>query len=107
MKTLTERRKADRFEMAIQVRALADRLGATVTNPEPHGTQEIRLEIAHSGGAVLCLDFDGESCQPDVHVACWIVRSDSPERTQAFAAEYPERFTSLPPAPVNPIVIMP
>lgn len=76
---LTERRKADRIEMIRQVRALCEGLGATVTDDnefsEPH---ELRLEIAHKGGAVIWVEFSGKSCQPDVHVACWNIRTDSP-----------------------------
>lgn len=76
---LTERRKADRVEMIRQVRTLCEGLGATVKDDnefrEPH---ELRLEIAHKGGAVIWVKFDGKSCQPNVHVACWNIRSDSP-----------------------------
>lgn len=76
---LTERRKADRIEMARLVRMLAESFGATVTDEEPlRESKEIRLRIIHKGGATIGLDFDGKSCQPDVHVACWNVRSDSP-----------------------------
>jgi hypothetical protein len=76
---LTERRKADRIEMIRQVRALCESLGATVTDDnEFAGPHELRLEIAHKGGAVIWVDFNGKSCQPDVHVACWNIRSDSP-----------------------------
>lgn len=146
MKTLTERRKADRIEMARQVRELVERLGATFTDEEPLSTRDrqICFEINHIGGARIGIDFDGDSNQPDVHVACWNVRSDSPacfsdafgdinryhfrksqfvergldnllyrlrcdlellnsgegyspERTAAFAAEYPERFNRVTP----------
>lgn len=142
MKTLSERRKADRAEMAAQVRKLATDLGATVTEGEPLGPQEITLEISHAGGAYLPLDFDGKSCQPDVHVCCWNIRHNlpacfsssfgdvniyhfrkasfvargfdsllcqlrrdlealnngsgySPERTAAFAAQYPKRLAPV------------
>lgn len=77
MKALTERRKADREAMAAEIRALATELGATVEDGYAFDPQEIALEIHHAGGAYLPLDFDGKSCQPDVHVACWNVRSDS------------------------------
>lgn len=75
---LTERRKADRLIMADQVRALARELGATVEDEEPLTPREIRFRINHPGGATIGLDFDGDSTQPDVHVACWNVNLDSP-----------------------------
>ncbi len=78
MKPLTERRKADRIEMAAQVRKLAVELGATVTDGLDLGPQCVTLEISHAGGAYLPLDFDGKSNQPDTYVACWNVRLDNP-----------------------------
>jgi hypothetical protein len=78
IKTLTERRKADRIEMARQVRALCAELNVPVTDGEYPGPREIKLDIRHPGGACLSLDFDGDSCQPDIHVMSWYIDSDSP-----------------------------
>src|ERR1043165_6788123 len=77
MKTLTETRKADRAEMADLIRSLAAELGATVEDREPFHANQICMEVRHPGGAYLPLDFDGKSCQPDIHVACWNIRHDS------------------------------
>jgi hypothetical protein len=93
MKPLTERRASDRAEMAAQVRALCAELGATVTDSDFAGPREIALEIAHKGGARIGLDFDGGSCQPDIHVACWNIQSGSDARfSDAFGDINPYHF---------------
>lgn len=75
--TLTERRKADRAKMAAILESEMREAGATVTRPEAYCPRQVRLEIAVPGGAYIDVDFDGDSWQPDVHVATWNVRSDS------------------------------
>jgi hypothetical protein len=36
--------------------------------------QQVMVRIAAPGGADISVDFDGKSCQPDVHVATWNTR---------------------------------
>jgi hypothetical protein len=76
----TERRKVDRAIMANTIRSLCAEFGLSVTDREFAGPREIALEIKHPGGARLWLDFDGDSCQPDVHVACWNIDYESDAR---------------------------
>lgn len=72
----TERLKADREAMAAAIEALALHHGATVSRelrglPSP---REVQVHIKLNGLA-LGLDFDGESCQPDIHVCAWHIES--------------------------------
>lgn len=69
---LTERRAADRVRMANQVEALAHQYGFAVhREPLAHG---FMLDIQCDRGVCLSIEFDGKSCQPDVHVIPWHVR---------------------------------
>lgn len=72
MTKLTERRAADREKMA---RMLADAMiaaGATAQiDREWGGPREVMVRITAPGGAYINVDFDGDSSQPDVHVATW------------------------------------
>lgn len=72
---LTERRKADRAKMADMVHALALEMGAAATiEHQPFGEihpHMIAVQIRTDRGLCLTVDFDGESCQPDVHVLSW------------------------------------
>lgn len=92
--SLTERRKADRILMAELTRKLAESLGATVVDKEPFRPNQIVFEIHHKGGAYLPLEFCGKSCQPDVHVSCWNVRSDCPT---CFADSFADSFDGINP----------
>lgn len=72
----TERRKADREAMAAAIEALALYHGATVSRelrglPSP---RELQVHI-QLGGLALNLDFDGMSCQPDIHVCAWHIET--------------------------------
>ncbi len=82
---LSERRKADRERMAADVAALARELGARVeiSNPAPLSPRGIWVEIEAPGGLSVTVDFDGQSCQPDVHVVSWHMR---PVRNKARLA---------------------
>jgi len=76
---LTERRKADRAQMAQAVVALATELGATARlKPEgeslsPH---EVNVHIRAARGLCVTASFDGQSPQPDVHVVSWHMARD-------------------------------
>lgn len=75
MTALTERRKADRLKMALELVALATSLGATAAI-EPEGSityapYRIVVRITAARGLRIAVDFDGKSCQPDVHVMSW------------------------------------
>lgn len=75
---LSERRKADREAMARTVEALAVKHGCTCTRRELPwlNRHAIGLELSLRGGLHLNLDFDGKSCQPNVHVLPWHMRGD-------------------------------
>lgn len=84
---LTERRKADRAKMVEGVRALAEELGIAATiRDRPYEDmfpQRVDCQISHARGLCLTVDFDGKSCQPDVHVLSWhmdwrVGREDGP-----------------------------
>lgn len=72
MRELTERRKADREEMAAQLVALALECGAHAyvdeTWPEKRA---IMVCVEAARGLGFSLDFDGTSVQPDTHVVSW------------------------------------
>ena len=73
-KHLTERRKADRDEMAKRIQALAASYGIPTTrdpDPYPLGERETWVFIKPENGPHLTLDFDGDSWQPDVFVLSW------------------------------------
>lgn len=82
--TWTERRKADRKRMADALAALAAHHGATVSR-EIFGYDNGREEHVSFAlnGLSLHLDFDGSSCQPDVHVCAWIIDSGSERELSA------------------------
>lgn len=75
-KVLSERRKADREEMAKGVEALLDELGIEHEREEM-GPREIYIRITAPRGLCLTVDFDGDSWQPDVHVLSWHMDMDS------------------------------
>lgn len=66
----TEKRKADREFMLAAVITMAERLGVAHEEREPLGT-EISTLLCAPGGLSVRVDFDGNSCQPDVHVLSW------------------------------------
>lgn len=68
---LTEKRKADREEMAARIIKLAHECGALAEYSDPLGPREIRIEIEAPGGLCLGVDFDGGSTQPDTYVLSW------------------------------------
>ena len=71
---LSETRKADRVQMAAAIEALATRLELNCDRREGGtypGEQCIRLYLEGPGGLWVTVDFDGNSCQPDVHVLSW------------------------------------
>lgn len=89
MTELTERRKADREEMARQIRALCAELGAEVDETAlPRG---VALEIETPGGLCTHLMIEGDSCQPDVHVIPWFTRGGA-RLAPAFGEVNPHHF---------------
>lgn len=80
MTALTERKKADRAQMATAVAMLAASLGAAV-EIEREGENSIcprrvMVGIRAARGLCVSVDFDGQSCQPDVHVISWHMSTD-------------------------------
>lgn len=74
MTALTERRKADREAMALQVAELAGAYGLTASpKPEQPGTRETSVDIAGPHGLHLTVRFRGNSpqAQPDTYVLSW------------------------------------
>lgn len=74
----TERRKADRRKMADELARRLREAGAVV-EIEPEGScslspRRIMLRVSATDGrraATVGVDFDGQSCQPNIHVATW------------------------------------
>ena len=94
---LTERRKADRTNMAAMVVELCEELGATVSvrdcathvwddgsRASPENRDRLVLTI-RAGDATVGIDFDRRSPQPDVYCTPWNVAHDSDAR---FSAEF-------------------
>jgi hypothetical protein len=76
MRTLTVKRKADREAMAKELEARLKALGAAVVRCDPwqYAPRRIGLVVSANHGersASIRVDFDGDSTQPDIHVACW------------------------------------
>lgn len=75
MKTLTETRKADRTKMAKKLAEIVSECGATCDVREEglDSYRPRRVMVAIEGARGLCcgIDFDGESCQPNVFVNAW------------------------------------
>ena len=77
-RTYTERRKADREAMAKElVEAVIEAGGKAQISRD---AQFIEIHISVPGGAIISVDFDGKSRQPDIHVCTWNVASDSDSR---------------------------
>ncbi|WNL50824.1 hypothetical protein RPALISO_237 [Ruegeria phage RpAliso] len=83
MQHLTEKRKADRARMVKELVAVVAECGATC-EVRPEGADSIsprRSVVAIEGPRGLCcgIDFDGQSCQPDVFVNAWnmSIRTDA------------------------------
>lgn len=73
-KHLSERRKADRAEMAKRVKEMASEFDVPATidpDPYPLGPRETWVIIKPTNGPHLSLDFDGASSQPNVFVLSW------------------------------------
>lgn len=87
---LTERRKADREEMARQIRALCVELGAEIERTEepPRG---FLLRIETPGGLCAWVGLSGDSLQPDVHVIPWHTRGAA-RLVPAFGEVNPYHF---------------
>lgn len=72
---LTETRKADRAKMAEKLAEAMRAAGATATiEPCSYEPQRLDIHIVAPGGATIHVDFDGKSCQPNIHVATWNTR---------------------------------
>lgn len=69
--SLTERRAADRAKMADKLAEAVRAAGATATVGPAHSPRSLCVLIAAPGGAGIRVGFNGDSCQPDVHVATW------------------------------------
>lgn len=71
--SLSETRKADRAKMADQLAQAMLAAGATTVSNAPcdYAPDRIDVRINAPGGANIHVDFDGHSCQPNVHVATW------------------------------------
>jgi len=84
---LSARRKADRVKMAEIVDAICRDAGATVTsvrNLDNLFPRRVALRITAGRGAYTKVTFDGDSCQPDMHICTWNLPSGSAERFSAW-----------------------
>ena len=71
---LTETRARDREKMAaILAEAMVAAGAKAVAAPCDYAPRRIDVRIEAPGGAHIRVDFDGGSCQPNVHVATWNV----------------------------------
>ena len=76
--TLTERRKADRAQLAAAVIDTATAGGATAEIEYVRRETWINIEAAR--GLRLTVTLDGQSPQPDVHVLSWYMHYSSDAR---------------------------
>jgi hypothetical protein len=79
-KVLTERRAADRTEMANGIAALVTECGATYDRLEGGaypGPRAIQLYVQAARGLRVRVEFDGDSAQPDTHVLSWHMAVDA------------------------------
>jgi hypothetical protein len=74
-KQLSERRAADRAEMARLTQTLITDLGATFERTSE--SRAISLYVRAARGLCVRVKFDGDSSQPDTHVLSWHMDVDS------------------------------
>lgn len=78
---LTERKKADRSAMLAAVIEIAEEQGARILDQweegERLGPRERGVYIRGERGLAVTIDFDGQSCQPDIHVLGWHFARDA------------------------------
>ena len=74
--SLSETRKADRQIMADRLVTAMLEVGAMEATAAPCSYEPNRIDvhIKAPGGATITVDFNGKSCQPNVHVATWQAR---------------------------------
>ncbi|TPI86406.1 hypothetical protein [Mesorhizobium sp. B2-8-9] len=93
---LTEKRKADRLQMAAEMEKLIVANGATFERVEGGtlfpGPRAIHLNIKAARGLQLLIDLDGDSVQPDIHVLSWHFSGDT---DACFADAFSGRFGTL------------
>lgn len=90
--SLSERRHADRCQMAAELTALAELLGATVETTSEHA-RHIRLDITAKHGLLTSVELDGQSWQPDIHVIPWHLAHTCQEKlSPAFGQVNPYHF---------------
>jgi hypothetical protein len=80
MTELSERRAKDRQQMAAAVVELARRYDCEIERREGNawpGPRCIQVALTAPGGLQVTAEFDGASCQPDVHVLSWHMSLDS------------------------------
>lgn len=82
---LTERKKGDRVKMAAIIKGVCSELGATVETTTI--AREIMLHIEGPRGLNVSIDFDGDSCQPDVFVNGWNIRRSDARLSSAFPGD--------------------
>lgn len=84
---LTERRKADREEMAKRLIPIIVATGATVERDDdpPLSPRAIWLKIKAARGLCLTIDLDGNSPQPGTHVLSWHGVDDGQKLSPGFA----------------------
>jgi hypothetical protein len=95
---LSERRQADRKQMAEILTTIAQEHGATVEK-ELEGSnsrtpRRIVLRISTESGVRVVVEFDGRGCQPDVHVITW-QSGFTTENPKFFSAEFADSATSV------------
>lgn len=90
-KVLSERRAADRQEMAKLVEAVITECGATFVRKEGGtypGPRAIYLEVRAARGLSVLVDFDGDSIQLDEHVLSWHFAHDADKEARLNAATF-------------------
>lgn len=73
-KPLSVKRTADRTRMALHAQELILACGATFERSEGGdypGPRCVQLKVRAPGGLCVTVEFDGDSCQPDVYVLSW------------------------------------
>jgi hypothetical protein len=73
---LSERRKADREQMLQLMVRLCERIGVPYEIEREVALRPRAVGIRGPTGLCATIDFDGKSCQPDIHVVSWHMRTD-------------------------------
>jgi hypothetical protein len=91
---LTENKKVDRTKMAKDMEAIITVAGATFEREDGNSIEPqcIRLNVRAAHGLRVSVEFDGQSCQPNVYVLSWNISHTDARLSHAFPNVNPVHY---------------